>query len=74
MLVSTMIEIDAVVAMSAIFACALAWAQLQTRHLTSTPAPGDRGPDNVKMMIQSRLDKFLDDYGNLTPSSRVFRK
>ena len=42
MLVPTMIEIDAVVAMSAIFACALAWAQLQTRHLTSTPARRSR--------------------------------
>jgi hypothetical protein len=27
------------VAMFTIFACALAWAQLQTRHLTGTPAP-----------------------------------
>ncbi len=37
--VSTMIVLAAVVAMFAIFAGALAWAQLQTRDLTSTPAP-----------------------------------
>ena len=36
--VSTMIVLTAVVAAFAIFACALAWAQLQTRHLTGTPA------------------------------------
>ena len=37
--VSTMIVLAGVVAMFAIFACALAWAQLQTRHLTVSPAP-----------------------------------
>jgi hypothetical protein len=37
--VSTMIVLAGVVAMFTIFACALAWAQLQTRHLTGTPAP-----------------------------------
>jgi len=37
--VSTMIVLAGVVAMFTIFACALAWAQLQTRHLTGTSAP-----------------------------------
>jgi hypothetical protein len=37
--VSTIIVLAAVVAMFTAFACALAWAQLQTRHLTGTPAP-----------------------------------
>lgn len=37
--VSTMIVLAAVVAMFAVFAGALAWAQLQTRDLTGTPAP-----------------------------------
>ena len=37
--VSTMIALAGVVAMFTVFACALAWAQLQTRHLTGTPAP-----------------------------------
>jgi hypothetical protein len=39
--VSTMIVLAGVVAMFTIFACALAWAQLQTRHLTGTPAPAE---------------------------------
>jgi hypothetical protein len=34
---STMIVLAAVVAMFTIFACALAWAQLQTRHFAGTP-------------------------------------
>lgn len=37
--VSTTIVLAGVVAMFTIFACALAWVQLQTRHLTGTPAP-----------------------------------
>jgi uncharacterized membrane protein len=37
--VSTMIVLAGVVAMFTIFACALAWAQLQTRHLTGAAAP-----------------------------------
>ena len=37
--VSTLIVLAAVVAVFTMFACALAWAQLQTRHLTGTAAP-----------------------------------
>jgi hypothetical protein len=37
--VSTIVMLAAVVAVFAIFAAALAWAQLYTRDLTSTPAP-----------------------------------
>jgi hypothetical protein len=36
--ISTVIVLAVVVAVFAIFACALAWAQLQTRHLAGTPA------------------------------------
>jgi len=36
--VSTLIVLAAVVAAFTIFACALAWAQMQTRHLAGTPA------------------------------------
>jgi hypothetical protein len=34
--VSTVIVLAGVVAMFTVFACALAWAQLQTRHITAT--------------------------------------
>jgi hypothetical protein len=37
--VSTIVMLAAVVAVFAIFAAALAWAQLQTRHLIGAPAP-----------------------------------
>jgi hypothetical protein len=36
--VSTMIVLAGVAAIFTIFACALAWAQLQTRHFAGTPA------------------------------------
>jgi hypothetical protein len=36
--VSTLIALAAVIATFAIFACALAWAQLQTRHLAGITA------------------------------------
>jgi hypothetical protein len=36
--VSTMIVLAGVVAMFTVFACALAWAQLQTRHIIQTRA------------------------------------
>ena len=39
--VSTMIVVAAVVAMFAVFAGALAWAEVQTRNLTSGPATSD---------------------------------
>jgi hypothetical protein len=39
--VSTMIVLAGVVAMFTVFACALAWAQLQTRHITGTPVPAE---------------------------------
>lgn len=37
--VSTIVMLVAAVAVFAIFAVALAWAQLQTRRFTGTPAP-----------------------------------
>jgi hypothetical protein len=36
--VSTLIVLAAVVAVFTMFACALAWTQLQMRHLAGTPA------------------------------------
>ncbi|WJR80186.1 hypothetical protein [Bradyrhizobium sp. NP1] len=39
--VSTMILLAGVVAMFAVFAGALAWAEAQTRNLTTGPAPAD---------------------------------
>ena len=44
--VSTVIVLVGVVAMFAIFACALAWAQLQTRHLADN---GASAPANDRM-------------------------
>lgn len=37
--ISTMIVLAGVVAMFTVFGCALAWAQLQTRHPIVSPAP-----------------------------------
>ena len=45
---STVIFLAAVVAMFAIFAAALAWAQIQTRHLVSAPATATARPQSRK--------------------------
>jgi hypothetical protein len=45
--------------------CGSSVTVIQTGHQHTEMS--DRGPDNVKTMIQSRLDRFLDDDGILAP-------